>query len=164
MVGRMKRVVSKIGLGLAGFARQPREDGSDDIRSDKRRGRSLVLFWALDFDIEDEKFLSEVAFFRTNSDVVVVTDRLLFQPLVENGCFIETLPTSLARSKLPTLDWLSYAERRFARIRHAWNPDMEFVPGTSPEVFLEVLVKEADARAQKRPAVEIDYLRDEELG
>ena len=143
-------VAQRAAFGMARFARAPRKAGERRGRllSDDRKTDGVVLIWALESALDAPKLLHALAQLSTVRTRVLVTTSLDIREASRTGCNVEVIPDASARALSADKDWSTYLERRFARIRESWDPDLEVTAGTPVDRFLTQL----RAPDQKDPA------------
>jgi hypothetical protein len=124
-------------LLLIRSANNKRRPGSSEaiLLTPEKVSGVVGLIWALDISPDSAEVEKAVNSLGALDTCVLVTDTLDFTKAAGLGCMVEALPGKQICQAQPALDWQTYLERRIARIRYSWAPDVEVVVAQSPEEF-----------------------------
>ena len=137
-------------FALASFARSPRlsQGSRGRLLAEATKSGDVVLIWALNCDLNSSKLQDALEKLSPISTRVLVTTSLNIREAGQTGCMVEAIPDASVLTRANDKDWAVYLERRFARIRESWDPDLEVRVGDTIEAFLSDLTSPDTAHSE----------------
>jgi hypothetical protein len=135
-----------VAFRVARFARanRPEKGRHGRLLGPSQKADDVVLIWALGSELDAPEVVRALEQLEPVATRVLVTTSLDIRQAGQTGCRVEVIPDQTMRAGAADKDWALYLERRFARIRESWAPDLEVVAGQSLDAFLTEIAAPRD--------------------